>query len=60
MNRMQTKKVEKWTFDELADYVTRELFDGLISGGTKGMRTKWYVVFNVVGRWIEANGSSKS
>ena len=51
---MRDKDVEKWTFDELATWVTGYLFDALIKGGTGEMRSSWWVVYTVVCKWQDS------
>lgn len=41
------------TFDDLARYVMLELFDALIVGGTREMKSRFYLVYNVICQWQE-------
>jgi len=50
---MTERTVIDWTFSELQTYVTRELFDALIKGGTREMRGQFFVVYNVICQWQE-------
>jgi len=45
------KPIEEWSFDDLANYVVRQMFDALITGGAARMRTEFYSCFNVIDQW---------
>ena len=48
------KAVKDWTFDELANEVTRRLHDALIRGGGKEMRAEFHLIYNIITQWQEA------
>ena len=49
------KPVDKWAFDELATWVTQHMFNALIMGGTREMKSSFYIVANVYDTWYKAN-----
>lgn len=56
---MSVKPVDKWTFDELKQYVVRQLFDALLRGGSGAMLTEFHIVYNVICQWQDAMERSK-
>lgn len=50
---------EAKTFDEFADRMMERLFDSLITGGTKSMRSQLYVWLPYYKRWIDEQQKPK-
>lgn len=43
---------EPQNFPEFADWALRELHDGLLMGGTKGMHAKLYMILPYYAKWL--------
>ncbi len=54
---MNQKPVEEWTFEELGEFVVGDLFNALIEGGTKKMKSRFFTTFTVISKWVKANQS---
>lgn len=62
--RKMDKKIKDWSFEELADEVTRQMHSALLEGGGKAMKSRFYIVFNIIEQWrkeargeLEKNGA---
>jgi len=50
---------KNWEFDGLATWVIGELFNALITGGTRGMKTHFWIVYGVICQWQDLQDAKK-
>ena len=55
---MNDKPLEEMTFNERVDWATRLAFDGLITGGTRGLRSAIFSAFTAMA-FVDAKAGSK-
>lgn len=46
--------IKNWSFEDLMEFCTAQLFNALIEGGTKEMKTRMFIVYNVICQWQDA------
>lgn len=54
------KKLEELSFDELTDQATFGIFNGLIEGGTKQMKSQIWLWMSTVIRWSDGQNKIKA